>query len=51
MGVQWPFLCDPERCLRRDLEIQEYTDPQHNPMIPHTLVLEPGLVIYKVDNG
>ncbi len=51
VGAQWPFLCDPERRLQRDLEIQEYTDPQHNPMIPHTLVLEPGLVIYKIYNG
>jgi len=23
----------------------------HNPMIPHTIVLEPGLVVYKVYNG
>jgi hypothetical protein len=26
----------------KDLDIQEYTDPEHNPMIPHTLVLRPG---------
>ena len=32
-------------------DIQEYTDPFHNPMIPHTFVLEPGLVIYKIYNG
>jgi peroxiredoxin len=51
VGAQWPFLCDPERHLQRELEIKEYTDPPHNPMIPHTLVLEPGLVIYKVYNG
>ena len=30
---------------------QEYTDPEHNPMIPHTLVLKPGLVIHSVYNG
>jgi hypothetical protein len=23
----------------------------HNPMIPHTIVLEPGLVIHKIYNG
>ena len=23
----------------------------HNPMIPHVIVLEPGLVIYKIYNG
>ncbi|MFZ0760355.1 MAG: hypothetical protein WAM69_10430, partial [Candidatus Sulfotelmatobacter sp.] len=32
-------------------DIQEYTDPEHNPMIPHTLVLKPGLVIYSIYNG
>ena len=25
-----------------------YTDPLHNPMIPHTIVLEPSLIIYKI---
>ena len=32
---------------KKDLDIAEYTDPLHNPMIPHVIVLEPGLVIYK----
>ena len=40
------FLSDPDRTIQKDLGIQEYTDPEHNPMIPHTLVLKPGLVIY-----
>ncbi|MGH2849664.1 MAG: hypothetical protein ACRDLP_03510, partial [Solirubrobacteraceae bacterium] len=31
--------------------IQEYTDPYHDPMVPHTLVLKPGLVIHSVYNG
>ena len=35
VGAQWPFLSDPE----------------HDPMIPHTLVLKPGLVIHSVYNG
>ena len=39
VGAQWPFLSDPERTVQRDLDIAEYTDPEHNPMIPHTLVL------------
>ena len=26
------------------LDIAEYTDPAHNPMIPHVIVLESGLV-------
>jgi peroxiredoxin len=51
VGAHWPFLADPERRIQKELDIQEYTDPQHNPMIPHTLVLEPGLVIYSVYNG
>jgi peroxiredoxin len=50
-GAQWPFLCDPERLVQRDLDIQEYTDPRHDPMLPYSFVLEPGLVIYKVYNG
>jgi peroxiredoxin len=51
VGAQWPFLSDPERIVQKDLDIQEYTDPEHNPMIPHTLVLKPGLEIYSVYNG
>ena len=42
VGAQWPFLSDPERTVQQDLDIQEYTDPEHDPMIPHTLVLKPG---------
>ena len=51
VGAQWTFLSDPGRKVQKDLEIAEYTDPQHDPMIPHTLVLEPGLRVYKVYNG
>src|SRR5215813_10348371 len=51
VGAHWPFLSDPARKIQKDLDIAEYTDPQHNPMIPHTVVLEPGLVVYKIYNG
>jgi len=51
VGAQWAFLCDPERKVQKDLDIQEYTDPEHDPMIPHTLVLKPGLVIHSIYNG
>ena len=51
VGAHWPFLSDPGRMVQKDLDIAEYTDPLHNPMIPHVIVLEPGLVIYKVYNG
>jgi hypothetical protein len=37
--------------VQQDLEIQEYTDPEHDPMIPHTLVLKPGLLIHSIYNG
>jgi peroxiredoxin len=51
VGAQWPFLSDPGRTVQKDLDIQEYTDPEHDPMIPHTLVLKPGLVIHRVYNS
>ena len=51
VGAQWTFLADPGRKVQKDLDIAEYTDATHNPMIPHTLVLEPGLRIYKIYNG
>src|SRR5436305_1505883 len=45
VGAHWPFLSDAGRIIQKDLEIAEYTDPVNNPMIPHVIVLEPGLVI------
>jgi peroxiredoxin len=51
VGAQWTFLSDPERIVQKDLDIQEYTDPEHDPMIPHTVVLKPGLTIQSVYNG
>jgi peroxiredoxin len=51
IDAHWPFLSDAGRTIQKDLDIAEYTDSQHNPMIPHTLVLEPGLVIYKIYMG
>jgi len=51
VGAHWPFLSDPGRIVQKDLDIAEYTDTVNNPMIPHTIVLEPGLVIFKIYNG
>jgi peroxiredoxin len=51
VGAQWPFLSDPGRVVQHDLDIKEYTDPEHDPMIPHTLVLKPGLVVHSIYNG
>src|SRR6185503_18644586 len=48
VGADWPFLYDEQRVIQQDLDIQEYTDPHNNPMIPHAFVLEPGLKIYKI---
>src|SRR6201990_2721855 len=43
VGAPWPFLSDPGRIVQQDLEIQEDTDPDNNPMGPHTPVLKHGL--------
>ena len=51
IGAHWPFLSDPRRVVQKDLDIAEYTDPVHNPMVPHVIVLEPGLVVHKIYNG
>lgn len=51
VGARWPFLSDPGRTVQRDLDIQEYTDLDDDPMIPHTLVLKPGLVVHSIYNG
>jgi peroxiredoxin len=51
VGAQWTFLADPGRIVQQDLDIQEYTDPENDPMIPHTLVLKPGLVVHTIYNG
>jgi hypothetical protein len=51
VGAQFPFLSDPGRTVRKDLDIVEYTDPVHDPMVPHTFVLAPGLEISAIYNG
>jgi peroxiredoxin len=51
VGAQWPFLEDPGRIVQKDLDIQEYTDPENDPMIPYTIVLKPGLVVHSIYNG
>ena len=51
VGAHWPFLSDAGRIVQKDLDIAQYTGPAHNPTIPLVIVLEPGLVIYKLHNG
>lgn len=51
LDASYPFLYDEEKRVRDELEILEYTDKQHEPMIPHTFLLGPGLDIRKIWNG
>jgi peroxiredoxin len=51
VAAPWPFLSDPRRIVQKDLDIPEYTDPDHNPMVPHTIVCAPDRVVYKIYNG
>jgi peroxiredoxin len=51
VGAHWTFLSDAGRKVQKDLDIAEYTDPTHDPMIPHTIVVEPGLIVFKIYGG
>ncbi|MGH2470318.1 MAG: redoxin domain-containing protein, partial [Chloroflexota bacterium] len=51
LGASFPMLSDVERTWQRQLDLVEYTDQAHNPYIPYSFLLEPGLVIYKIYNG
>ena len=51
-GAHWTFLADEQLELRDTLEIDEYTDRHHdNAVVPHTVILSPGLKIEKVYVG
>jgi peroxiredoxin len=51
-GAHWPFLCDTKLEVRSHFEIDEYTDDHHdNAVVPHTLILSPGLKIERVYVG
>jgi peroxiredoxin len=51
LGADFTFLYDEAKTLRDELDVREYTDPEHLPMIPHTLLLGPELRIERVWNG
>jgi peroxiredoxin len=51
VGAHWTFLSDPRRVIQKDLDIAEYTDSAHDPMIPYTLVLKPDLIIHAIYMG
>ena len=51
-GANWTFLADEELEARSHFEIEEYTDVHHDyAVVPHTVILSPGLVIEKVYVG
>jgi peroxiredoxin len=51
-GAHWTFLADENLEAQGHFDIREYTDTHHeNAVVPHTLLLSPGLVIEKVYVG
>src|SRR4051794_32710008 len=51
-GAHWPFLCDEHGEVAERFDIREYTDTHHDyAVVPHTVVLSPGLRIEKVYVG
>jgi peroxiredoxin len=50
-GAHWTFLADVDLEVRRTLGIEEYVDDHHTASVPHTVLLAPGLEIFKVYVG
>lgn len=50
-GAHWTFLADVDLQVREQLGIEEYVDDHHAASVPHTVVLAPGLKIFKVYVG
>ena len=51
-GAHWTFLADEELQVRTAFDIGEYTDTHHDyAVVPHTVILAPGLVIDRVYVG
>ena len=52
IGATFPFLCDSDRNIIRELDIVDATDAVHGPVaIPYTFLLDRDLSIYKIYNG
>ena len=51
VGAHWPFLSDRGTQDSKGSRHRRVHGPEHDPMIPHIIVLEPGLVIFKIYNG
>jgi peroxiredoxin len=50
-GAHWTFLADQDLEVRSTLGIEEYVDDHHTASVPHTVLLAPGLEIFKVYVG
>jgi peroxiredoxin len=50
-GAHWTFLADENLEVRSALGIEEYVDSRHTASVPHTVVLAPGLEIFKIYVG
>jgi peroxiredoxin len=50
-GAHWTFLADADLKVRETLGIEEYVDDHHTASVPHTVLLAPGLEIFKVYVG
>lgn len=52
LGAQWPFLCDQQRNIVKQINILDETEGEYayRPQ-PYTFVLKPDLTIHKIYNG
>ncbi|NER12087.1 redoxin domain-containing protein [Leptobacterium flavescens] len=52
LGAGWPFLCDTDRKLIRELDILDETEGEYAyRALPYTFVLKPDLEVFKIYNG
>lgn len=52
LGAIFPFLCDNDRRLIKELDMVDTTDKVHGPIyVPYTFVLDHTREIYRVYNG
>lgn len=52
LGAQWPFLCDQQRSLIKQINILDETEGEYAYRAqPYTFILRPDLTLYKIYNG
>jgi peroxiredoxin len=51
IGARWPFLYDSQNRAAKELNIENLEGSRKKSMIPHTVILKPGLIVFKVYNG